>query len=267
MITLLKIEWKKISPNKTVWVLLILYFLLLGIVFTGVQSLIDNITGDLSKESPIKVPDFPIYVFPDIWHNLAYLAGFSKIILGLILIILVTNEFSFKTVRQNIASGISRPQFLYGKALVVITLGLLASAFLFLSGLILGLLHTSDINFGDIFTKAIYVLAYFWEVVIFLLFVMMLAFMVKKAGFAIGLLFLYMFVIEPILIYRLPDSLERIMPLCSVSNLIDVPNTALMKLVGFNFRDHIPWEDFTVSTIYGIIFIAITYYHFRRSDL
>ena len=115
MINLLKIELKKTVTNKTFWVLTGLYVLLLGLVFFGVQSVINEISTNASKTSSISIPKVSIYNFPDIWQNLTYLAGFFKIFLAVVVIIFITNEFSFKTIRQNIITGMSRVDFIFYK--------------------------------------------------------------------------------------------------------------------------------------------------------
>jgi ABC-2 type transport system permease protein len=267
MIKLLKIELQKIIPNKTFWVLIILYTILTCIVLVSMQELINHITAQASEDAEVKIPSFSIYRFPDIWHNLTFLAGFFKVFLAVIIIILVTNEYSFKTIRQNIVSGISRMDFMTGKILVITLLSLFATCLIILTGLILGFINSPDISFSKVFREFTFNLAYFLEVFAYLLFALFIAVLVKKSGLAIGLLLLYAYVIEPLVVFKLPDNLERIMPLESISRLIDIPNTALMRLFGINFNDHVPYPDVLITLGYSCLFIYATYLLFEKRDL
>ncbi len=267
MIKLLKIEIKKTIPNKTFWVLIILYALLCCIMLFSMQELINHIASEASEDAEVKIPSLSLYRFPDVWHNLTYLAGFFKIFLAVIVIILVTNEFSFKTVRQNIIAGISRIDFLLAKIIVVILLSLVATFVVIISGMILGFINTTSISFSEIFERFIFNFAYFLEIFSYLLFALFIGFLVKKSGLAIGLLLLYAYVVEPLIVYKLPDNLERIMPLESISRLIDIPNTSLMRLFGINFNEYIPYQDVLITLGYSCIFIYASYLLIQKRDL
>jgi len=78
---------------------------------------------------------------------------------------------------------------------------------------------------------------------------------------------LYYVVIEPIVVYQLPDAWEVVMPLHNIANLIDVPNTALMKLFGVEFQDYIAITDVTLVTGYTAFFLGITYLVMMKRDL
>lgn len=266
MTHLLKIEWRKIAPNKTFWILIILYAFILGSIFFGIQSFIENTTSELQKESSVKVPGISLYLFPDIWHNLAYLAGFFKIFLAFLMIILVTNEFGFKTSRQNIASGLSREQFMISKILVALLISLFAVLFLLICGTVLGLMNTTNISANKYFGEFSFVFAYFWEVFVYLTFAVLIGFLVRKSGFGIALLLIYL-IVESIIVYRLPENWKRIMPLEALSNLIDVPNTALMKLAGINFLEYVPLNDLLISIGYWFVFMFAIYLIIKKSDL
>ena len=267
MISLLKIELKKIVTNKTFWVLTGLYVLLLGLVFFGVQSVINEISTNASKTSSISIPKVSIYNFPDIWQNLTYLAGFFKIFLAVVIIIFITNEFSFKTIRQNIITGMSRFDFLLSKLQFLFLLSFGATLFIIITGLILGFINSSNISVTIIFSKFVFIFAYFLEVFSFLTFALLIGFLVKKSGLAIGLLLLYNYIIEPIIVYKLPDGIDEYMPLRAISNLIDIPNTALMQLVGINFRNYIAFTDVAVCIGYTALFTFLTYLILNKRDL
>ncbi len=267
MIRFIKIELRKVLPNRVFWILVILYIILISIVFAGTQGFINEVFDKAGQRSPIPIPEISIYTFPDIWHNLTFLAGYFKIFLAVMVIILITNEFSYKTIRQNVMAGMSRLDFLKSKILFIALISLAATALIFIVGLILGFIYSSGYSFGDIFSKSIFLLGYLLEIFSFLVFAFMIGFLVKRSGFALGLLLLYYVVIEPIVVYQLPDAWDVVMPLYNIANLIDVPNTALMKLFGVEFQDYIAITDVALVTGFTAFFLGITYLVMMKRDL
>jgi hypothetical protein len=57
------------------------------------------------------------------------------------------------------------------------------------------------------------------------------------------------------------------MPLNNIANLIDVPNTALMKLFGVEFQDYIALSDVGMVSLYTLLFLGITYTVLLKRDL
>ncbi len=269
MIKLIKTEWIKVRSYPVFWVLVGLYSLSLIISLLAVQSFIDDITLNASKNANIPIPKLPVYSFPYIWHNLAFIAGgryFIKVILGVIVIILITNELSYKTIRQNIISGLSRTDFVTAKILIIILLSLISTLILFFTGLLLGIRHSNSLEISEIFEKINFLGAYFIEVMTFLMFSFLIGFAVKKAGLAIGLLVLYT-PMEEFIKYRVPDSIDAFLPVQAMNHIVRIPHTKLMAIFGQRFQKHIAWEDVLICLLYLAIFTLLTYFISKRRDL
>ncbi len=267
MIRLIKIDFRKYFRSRSFWVLSVLYVVLVVFVFLVTESFLNHVVNRVGKSSQIAVPGFSLYSFPYVWHNLAFLAGFFKIFLALIVIIFVTNEFNYKTIRQNIMSGMGRVEFLFSKVIFVFFIALAVSLVLFFTALLLGLTHTEHVKAALVFSKMYFVPAYFLEVFSFLLLALMFAFVLKKQGLSIGLFALYYYVVEPIVAFRLPGGVARFLPVKMITHLIDVPNSSLMKLFGVNFRETVSGVDVAGCLIYAVLFVVIVYFSLRRSDL
>ena len=267
MFRLIKIDFRKYFYNRSFWILACLYFLLIVLVFAGTEGFINKIMHNAGKNSPIAIPDFSLYSFPYVWHNLAFLAGFFKIFPALIIIIFITNEFGYKTIRQNVMAGMSRGEFLLSKVLFVFLFSLASSLVLFFTALILGLLHTEAVTTTLIFQKMYFVAAYFLELFTFSIMALMIAFLVKKQGLSIGVLALYFYVIEPLVAYKLPDSVSYYLPVKAMGHLIDIPNSSLMKIFGVNFREYVDPQDVVLCLFYSLFFIAIVYWFLKKSDI
>ncbi len=267
MIRLLKIDFRKYFFSKTFWILLTIYGILLVLTFFLIEKILNNIMIETGQNSPVPLPNFSIYSFPLVWHNLTYLGGFYKIFLALIVLTYVTNEFTYKTVRQNVMNGMSRIQFLLSKVLFVFNLSLFSAVILFISGSILGITHTEEFTTALFLEKIEFIPTYFLELFTFCSMALLLAILIQRSGLAIGFLALYYYILEPIVSFILPEQLTAYLPVESMGNLIDIPNSALMKMVGVNFREFISVSDVFICSAYSLIFIGLTYLIIVKKDL
>ena len=140
MIRLLKIEWLKLRGYRAFWILAGLYALSLTGVLVGTKLFVDMVAekgGDLGRIAVEFVP--MLFKFPDIWPNLAYIAGYLNVIPAFLMVIVTGNEFSFRTARQNVIDGMSRGEFLASKLLAA---GALAVVSTLLFSLIVVLMGT-----------------------------------------------------------------------------------------------------------------------------
>jgi ABC-2 type transport system permease protein len=272
MIKLVQIELRKILPYKMFWVMSGIYLLSLIFFSYGLPSLIDYFT--MRSDVPeIKLLMKFLYNFPDIWQNLAWAASlrfFIKIFIGMIMIILVTNEYAYLTIRHNVFNGLSRTDFLMSKVYVAVLLSLAATMLIFLTGTTLGLIYSSTITVQAFFGKMIFLFGYFVEVLVFLLFSLMVGILVKRTGFAIGLLFVYP-IIEIIIQQKVPENLQPFLPLNAMNHILRTPNTSLIqyKSPGFNveLQTGLAGQDIMVALLYAALFVGVSIWVIRKRDL
>ena len=116
----LQIEWLKLKNYKTFIRLASLYFILLLLILSSVKLLLSWMASAGAEFEGISPDIIPFYNFPDVWQNLTYLASYLKFFLAFIVIISVTNEYSYRTIRQNIIDGMSPPEFLIAKQTMIV---------------------------------------------------------------------------------------------------------------------------------------------------
>jgi ABC-type transport system involved in multi-copper enzyme maturation permease subunit len=230
------------------------------------EKFVNQVVSSAKTNASIPVPDFSLYSFPYVWQNLAFLGGFFKIFIALIVVIFVTNEYSYKTIRQNVMNGLSREQFLASKVLFSFLLSFSASFVLFFSGLALGLTHTEELDFALVVSKMGFIAAYFLELFTFSLLAMFTGFLLQRSGLAIGLLAVYYYIGENILGFMLPDKIAQYLPVESMGNLIDVPNSALMRMFGVNFSETVSLPDVMICSIWSLLFVGMTWLMLRNRD-
>ncbi len=272
MMKLLQIEFKKISTYKVFWVMVTLYALALFFIFFGFPSLVDYISLK-SESTEVKLLKNFVYNFPDIWQNLSWVASirvFIKVFLGFLIVILITNEYAYGTIRQNIINGMSRGDFLSGKVALLIVFGIAATLLIIISGFILGLSLSSNTSFSAITGKLVYLFGYFVEITTYMSFALMLGILLKRTGFAISVLFVYP-IIELIIQQKVSDNIAPFLPVNAMNQVLKTPNTSLIQYsspdMNIDLQTHIASQDVIVCLIYAAIYIGIAYLALKKRDL
>ena len=274
MIRAFQLEWLKLRNYRVFWILMVMYlFALLAITSFGVLFLewLKSMGADLEGLDPTMLP---IYDFPDIWQNTTYLATFSKILLGFIVIISVNNDLSYNTLRQNVIDGISKREFIISKMALIVMMALVSAIILFVAGMINGSIYSHPLGMPYMFQKLEFLAAYCFEIIVFCSLAFLMALFIKKAGFAIITLFLYTWMFEPImtvnfehnpyLSHTILPHIAQFFPIQSLNNLIQLP---FKKYIFKEIVDFIPWSAILISSGWLIIYITAIYYTLTRKDL
>ena len=262
MLTLLKIEWKKLKPYRNFWIQLIFsaiaVFGLNFIVYNFMHKNLPPKEGTLIMDSP--------FGFPEVWHTVTYLSGFLLYLPGVLIITLVTNEFSFRTHRQNIIDGIKRNQFIWIKYTVLFFISifftLVVSACTIFFGTLSGTASSAE--------KLIYLFYFLLQCLSYCSVAMLFGILLKKTGMAIALFLAYGLVLERFLSSLLNMGsgkfyLGNYLPLTSADRLILFP---FAKDLSKQFLAivNIPTMLATVL-IYLLIYYYVINKHFKNADL
>ncbi|MGB0601659.1 MAG: ABC transporter permease subunit [Flavobacteriaceae bacterium] len=255
---LLGIELYKIWHNKTSRVLMFGYFLLIFSI-----AILSTINVEFG---PIKfnLAEQGIFNFPYIWHFNTFIIALLKIFFAIVIVAMIGNEYSYKTIKQNLIDGMSKGEFLKSKVYTIAAFVGISTLLVFIISLILGGIYSDYNEFQIIFSELEYLLAYAVKLFGFFSFCLFLAILIKRSAFALGFLALWQ-VFEGIayglMRWRLSDlipqlSAEQVIkffPLQSIGNLITAPFTRLSAIQ--NIADQLG-EGFTKD--YGVSFLNIT---------
>jgi len=276
MYRLLNIEFQKLMLNRASKILILTYFILLTSI-----ALIAAIKFDIG---PIKfhLAEMGIFNFPYIWHFDSYIAAIFKVFLAIVIVSMMANEYSYKTLKQNLIDGLSKKEFILSKFYTVLVFSGVSTLFLFAVSLILGLIFSNYTEIGIIFSDLEYLLAFFVKLVGFFSFCLFLGILVKRSAFALGFLFVWQF-IEGIVFGLLrwktdaefASSVMRFFPLNSMSNLIKQPFSRLNAVqsvanqVGekFDFDYAVHWYDVIIVLGWTAVFIFLSYRLLKSRDL
>jgi ABC-2 type transport system permease protein len=264
---LLKIDLKKLINYRTFWVVGGLYFLTLGFgAASGMEFLkwLARTIEGFGQE--ININRIPLYHFPDVWMNLIWAAGFLKVVLAIMVVISITNEFTYRTGRQNIIDGLSRYQFLASKILSNILFSLISVVMIFVIGLITGLIYSPQIDIKYILTDLEFFPAYFLEVFFFLSYALMLGVLVQRSGLTIILLLLSQ-MIEIIITENIDELVPWMIPyfpMKSIWYLIECP----FPRYGFmEIKDYVSLQAVVITLTWTCLFNYFSYLKLKRSDI
>ena len=257
MINLLQIEYKKLIPYTTFWVIFGLFFAFTPIVFYGAGQ--------------IKIDGFPIdfatmYNFPDVWNNITYIGSWFNLLIGMLLVILVCNEFSFKTFRQHVIDGNSKADFIISKILLMTSFSLISTTYLFLLGAIFGF----STGGGDLFVDIKYLLVYFIQSLGYMSVGLIIAVLIRSSALSI-ITFICSILAEFILRLLIPDGIDQYFPMKIISNLTPIPtpkgfivaemkNSMLPEVMTLN-------TTLIIGVFYVLTFWGISYFILTKKDI
>lgn len=272
---LLGIELYKLKSSKANKVLIIAYFLLLTSI-----ALIAAIKFDIG---PIKfhLAEQGIFNFPYIWHFNTYVAAIFKFFLLLVIVSMMANEYSNKTLKQNLIDGLSKKEFILSKFYTVVALAFVSTFFVFIVSLILGFIYSSYNEIGIIFSDLDYLLAFFVKLVGFFSFGLFLGILIKRSAFAVGAMFVWLIIesiVKGLLFWKFKPNVESIMqffPLESMSNLIKEPGSrlsavqAVAKQVGedISYDYAVHWYEIAIVLGWTAVFVFLSYRLLKQRDL
>ena len=230
MLRLLSIELHKLKYNKSAKVISIVYFILISFI-----ALIASIEFNFGNFH-FRIADQGIFNFPFIWHFNTWVAAILKLFLAIVIVSMMANEYSNRTLKQNLIDGLSKKEFVLSKFLTVVLFAMVSTLFVFIVSLILGLIFSDYNEIGIIFSDTEYLLAYFINLIGFFSFCLFLGILVKRSAFALGFLLIWS-IMEGIIysflkweMFRnsdLADNIIQLFPLASMSNLIKEPFSRL----------------------------------------
>jgi len=225
MINLLKTEWLKIKKYPAFWWIIGVTALSYPGINYIFHSIYDNMLHRNNQTARItKALIGNPFAFPEAWHTVAYFSSFFVFIPAVVVIMLVTNEYNYKTHRQNIIDGWSRSQYTTSKFIDVLLVSLLITILYILVSMIIG--YTNSEGAPDTWSLSYYTALFALQTLSQLSIAFLIGFLVKRAFIALGVFIFYFLIFENILVgvgKRYANDIGRFLPLEISDRLIPVP--------------------------------------------
>ncbi|KJD34665.1 excinuclease ABC subunit B [Tamlana nanhaiensis] len=225
MFRLLNLELQKLLLNRTSKILIFVSFILPFFVIL-LSSLKINVFGFFTLE----LGELGVFNFPIIWHLTTFFASQFKFFFAIVVVSMIGNEYSNKTLKQNLIDGLSKKEFILSKFYTIVFFSLVSTVLIALISLCIGLYYSSYNEFSIIVQQTNFLLAYFIKLVGFFSLCLFFGMLVKRSAFALAFLFI-LYILEWIIFglitwqsdHHFAEKIQNFFPLKAMYKLIDQP--------------------------------------------
>ena len=275
MIRLLQIEFQKLWSNKLSKAL-ILISLILPFSVLILSSIKINFFGyftlDLAKTG--------VFNFPLIWHIFPFFAAFFKLFFAFVVVSMISNEYSNRTLKQNLIDGLSKKEFLMSKFLFILGYTILSTILIGFAILTIGLIHSSHTDISVVFIDIEFIPAYFLKLLGFFSLCLFMGVLIKRSAFAFGgvlILFIFEMIIYGLIRWKwateiISDQVMAFAPFTSLWNLINQPIQRIVMLtqpdktsLAYDYGVH--FQELVIVSVWILIYLAGSYKLLKDRDL
>ncbi|MBI3137275.1 MAG: ABC transporter permease [Sphingobacteriales bacterium] len=272
MTRLIRTEWLKMKKYTAFWWVMGLTALSYpGINYIFYSFYKTMTTQENTAGKLIKMAVGNPFAFPEAWQSVAYFSSWFVFIPAVVVIMLISNEYSFRTHRQNIIDGWGRGQFVTSKLIDVLIISLLITLLYLVVTMVTGYSNLAD-GTGDNWSKSYYAGLFALQTFSQLSIAFLIGFLIRKAFLALGIFIFYFLILENILVgvfrFKVQD-IGRFLPFEISDRIIPVP-AFLGKLETpekyQNALDRIPLHV-GLTVLFTLIIWAICYRVNSKRDL
>ncbi|MDX1651359.1 MAG: ABC transporter permease [Brumimicrobium sp.] len=264
---LLSIEYTKLRKLGSFKAIFLIYIFLAPLAVYSLYHFFNMIMGQIvpGEWNPLK--------FPDIWRFSTYASSYFNVLMGVIIVLVIANEYNYKTLRQNVIDGLSVKQVIISKFLVVFIISTLVSLYTMIMALVFGVLYSEST--ADIFNGIEYLGIYYLQTLCYFSFAFFLTVLIRKTALSI-IFFVVAFILETIIgvLFGLAgfQKAYAFFPLNSFSKLTPLPILEELVKSSREKSGDIPFlldmsTNILVSLLYMILFFLIAYMVMRKRDL
>ncbi|SDH73950.1 ABC transporter permease [Winogradskyella thalassocola] len=275
MLRLIKIEFQKLWLNKVSVVLIFISFILPFTVLI-LSSIKINFFGFFTLE----LGELGIFNFPIIWHITTFFASYFKFFFAIVVVSMIGNEYSNKTLKQNLIDGLSKKEFVLSKFYTIVFFSLCATLLIGIATFVIGMYYSSYTEATIIFREVEFLLAYFVKLVGFFSLCLFFGMLVKRSAFALAFL-VVLYILEWIIFWaaiyisgtvEMAFKVKGFLPLESMYNLINQP---IQRIVMTKFPEKtdiiydyaVHWYEIAIVLGWTALFVFLSYQLLKKRDL
>lgn len=275
MIRLIDLELQKLLQSKVSRVLIFVSFILPFTVLV-LSSIKINFFGFFTLE----LGELGIFNFPIIWHITTFFASYFKLFFAIVVVSMIGNEYSNKTIKQNLIDGLSKKEFILSKFYTIVFFSLVSTLLMAVASFLIGLYYSSYNEASIIIREMEFLLAYFVKLVGFFSLCLFFGMLVKRSAFALAFLFI-LYIVEWLVFWGAYEVFENVesawkaksfMPLESMYNLINQP---FQRVIMTKYPDNLDltydyavhWYEFAIVIGWTTLFVFLSYRLLKKRDL
>lgn len=268
MFYFLRLEWYKWRYNLFFQLLVGAYLVLLPAILLAGKK--------LPSLPPPMVSTDVLYIFPSIWGFLGYIGSWlSFFMFGFLAIGLITLEYSYRTLRQNVITGLDRDDVLKAKLTFLLTIALGATLYYAICALVIGGWHTESLRWAKIWQNDWLIPRFFVMNMGYMIFGFTLGLLIRHTGIALFVYFGYILFLEPVIRWALhnnyfPGRAMHYYPMNAVEDLVPAPQTEMaeefIRKQGFSLFLS-PGEALLLTLLFSGLFLWFCYRRLQQADL
>ena len=275
MLRLIKIEFQKLWLNKVSLVLIFISFILPFTVLI-LSSIKINFFGFFTLE----LGELGIFNFPIIWHITTFFASYFKFFFAIVVVSMIGNEYSNKTLKQNLIDGLSKKEFILSKFYTIVFFSLCATVLIGVATFLIGMYYSSYTEATIIFREVEFLLAYFVKLVGFFSLCLFFGMLVKRSAFALAFL-VVLYIVEWLIFWaavyvsgtvETAFKIKGFLPLESMYNLINQP---IQRIVMTKFPEKtdimydyaVHWYEIAIVLGWTALFVFLSFQLLKKRDL
>lgn len=269
---ILHTEWLKIKSYWAFWLMM----LVITLAYPGVNYLFYHEYKQLLTKKDMTGQVLKMLVgnpfeLPETYHTTAFFSSIFVFIPAILVIMLVTNEYTYRTSRQNIIDGWSREKFLLGKFFdVTIITAVVTLLFAVFSTIVGKLATTREVVAPWSGTRyiAYFALQTFSQLSIAFVF----GFLLRRAFIALGMFMFYFIILENIastyMVRQKNWALGKYLPLEISDRIIPAPAfMARFDEAGYKQRIAEVPQFIGLTILFTLVIWGVCYYVNRKRDL
>jgi hypothetical protein len=262
----LKVEWLKVRNYRTFWILLVVTAACMPAFNYVIYDFTDNSLPKFNGQSILGNP----FSFPAVWRTVPYNSGLLVFLPAILVITLFTNEFSFRTHRQNIIDGWSRSRFIHIKLLEVLALTIGVTILEALTCVCFGFL-TKTLSVRPHWNDVRFIFYFFVELLNYLMIALLIALLVRRAGLSMGIFFLYMIIEQFVVVIgrnKYKKDWVDYLPEEVTDRLIPQPfGRQMMTSAQISLWENHVALYLSIGILYVLLYIFFIRWKFRKTDL
>jgi ABC-type transport system involved in multi-copper enzyme maturation permease subunit len=227
----------------------------------------------------LELGDLGIFNFPIIWHITTFFASQFKFFFAIVVVSMIGNEYSNKTIKQNLIDGLSKKEFILSKFYTIVFFSFVATLLIGVASFCIGLYYSSYTEASIIIRETNFLIAYFVKLIGFFSLCLFFGMLVKRSAFALAFLFI-LYILEYIILglitwqanFELAEKIQNFFPLKSMYKLIDQPFQRIMMTkfpdksdLAYDYAVH--WYEIGIVLIWTGLFIFLSYRLLKKRDL
>ncbi len=261
---LLSIEWIKVKKLRAFTWIILLYMILLPL-WMWVMNLW---FGNINRQIEIMPDTKTLWSFPTVWRFVTYSGSYFNLFLSVIIVVLTTNEFTNRTMRQHVIDGLTKQQVIFSKFLVILGLSLFVTFYVFLVGLVFGLTQSANV---DLYSNIHYVGLFFVQSLCYFSFAFLLSILIKRSALSL-IIFYGAIILELIISFFIPQIVYAFFPFKNFAKLTPIPFleqliVGMEQDAGEKFIQFETWQVVSISLFFMLLFYSISYWKLKSRDM